>query len=215
MQTHGSIIPATRCGRHARAADSGPFRACLERWPAKRTWHAIEHHSKRESDRFISGRCRAGSSSQRSGRNARGASQWSNFRSLWRQYRRRSWSVVVSNPSVLTLAERRDGNATVLSAEGIVDMAAAPVLTDQIRAILRQRPSVLVVDFSAVTFLATAGMSVLMEAHRKCEELAISFRVVAHGPITVKPMQLLGIHDLLAIYPTVSAALHGVPPGGH
>ena len=93
-------------------------------------------------------------------------------------------------------------------------MAAAPVLTDQIRAILRQRPSVLVVDFSAVTFLATAGMSVLMEAHRKCEEVAILFRVVARGPITVKPMQLLGIDDLLAIYPTVSAALDGIAPGG-
>ncbi len=123
--------------------------------------------------------------------------------------------MAVSNPSALTLAERRDGNATVLSAEGIVDTAAAPVLTDQIRAILRQRPSVLVVDFSAVTFLATAGMSVLMEAHRKCEEVAIAFRVVANGPITVKPMQLLGIDDLLAMYPTVSAALHGAPLGGH
>jgi anti-sigma B factor antagonist len=117
-------------------------------------------------------------------------------------------------PSLLTLAERRDGDAVVLSAEGIVDMAAAPTLTDQIRAILRQRPAVLVIDLTGVTFLATAGMSVLMEAHRKCEELAISFRVVAQGPVTVKSMQLLGIDDLLAIYPTVSTALQGVPSSG-
>jgi anti-anti-sigma factor len=110
------------------------------------------------------------------------------------------------------LAERHDGNAVVLSAEGIVDTAAAPALTNQIRAILRQRPAVLVIDFTGVDFLATAGMSVLMEAHRKCEELDISFRVVAQGPVTVKSMQLLGIDDLLAIYPTVPTALHGVPP---
>jgi anti-sigma B factor antagonist len=114
--------------------------------------------------------------------------------------------------SPLTLAERHDGNAVVLSAEGIVDTAAAPALTNQIRAILRQRPAVLVIDFTGVDFLATAGMSVLMEAHRKCEELDISFRVVAQGPVTVKSMQLLGIDDLLAIYPTVPTALHGVPP---
>jgi anti-anti-sigma factor len=71
-----------------------------------------------------------------------------------------------------------------------------------------------VVDLTAVTFLATAGMSVLMEAHRKSEELAIPFRVVAQGPVTITPMQLLGIDDLLAIYPTVSTALHDVPPSG-
>ncbi len=116
--------------------------------------------------------------------------------------------------SLLTLSERREGDAVVLSAKGIVDMAAAPALTDRIRAILRQRPAVLVVDLSEVTFLATAGMSVLMEADRKSNELAISLRVVAHGPVTVKSMQLLGIDDLLAIYPTVSTALHGVSPNG-
>ena len=117
-------------------------------------------------------------------------------------------------PSVLTLAERRDGDAVVLCAEGIVDMAAAPTLTDRIRAILRQRPAVLVVDLTGVAFLATAGMSVLMEAYRKSEELAISFRVVAQGPVTVKSMQLLGIDDLLVIYPTVPTALLGASPSG-
>ena len=116
--------------------------------------------------------------------------------------------------SPLTLAERRDADAVVLSAEGIVDMAAAPTLTDRIRAILRERPAVLVVDLTGVAFLATAGMSVLMEADRKCKELDISFRVVAQGPVTVKSMQILGIDDLLAIYPTVSTALDGVPSNG-
>jgi anti-sigma B factor antagonist len=121
---------------------------------------------------------------------------------------------VHGKPSLLTLDERHHGDAVVLSAEGIVDMAAAPSLTDQIRAILRQRPAVLVVDLTGVHFLATAGMSVLMEADRKCKELDISFRVVAQGPVTVKSMQLLGIDDLLAIYPTASTALHGVPSSG-
>ncbi len=100
----------------------------------------------------------------------------------------------------------------VLAAAGIVDMAAAPILADQVGAILRRRPATLVVDFTGVTFLASAGMSVLLAADRKCEELSIPFRVVAHGSVTVKPMQLLGIDDLLDIYPNVDAALGGVPP---
>lgn len=112
----------------------------------------------------------------------------------------------------LKLAERTDGDATVLVADGIVDMAAAPTLTDQIRVILRRRPTILIVDLTAVAFLATAGMSVLMETQRKCQELSIEFRVVAVGPVTVKSMQLLGIDDLLDLYPTVEAALGATPP---
>jgi anti-sigma B factor antagonist len=116
----------------------------------------------------------------------------------------------MSGLSPLELAEHDDGEAVVLAAAGIVDMAAAPALADQVGAILRRRPSTLVIDFTGVTFLATAGMSVLMEADRKCKELSIPFRVVAYGPITSKPMELLGIDDLLDIYPTVDDALHGI-----
>jgi anti-sigma B factor antagonist len=119
----------------------------------------------------------------------------------------------VNRPTPLVLAEHDDGDAVVIAASGIVDMAAAPALADQVGAALRRRPGTLIVDFTGVTFLATAGMSVLMEANRKCDELAIPFRVVAHGPVTSKPMELLGIDDLLNIYPTVDAALGEVPPG--
>jgi anti-sigma B factor antagonist len=109
----------------------------------------------------------------------------------------------------LELTERDDGDAVVLAAAGIVDMAAAPALADRVGAILRRRPDTLVVDFTGVTFLATAGMSVLMEANRKCMELSIPFRVVSQGPVTAKPMELLGIDDLLDIFPTLDDALRG------
>jgi anti-sigma B factor antagonist len=112
----------------------------------------------------------------------------------------------------ITLTEHHDGAATVVAADGIVDMAAAPALTNQIRDILRRRPEVLVVDLTAVSFLSTAGMSVLMEADRKTRQLGIAFRVVAHSPVTVRPMELLGIDDQLSIYPTLAAALDGAPP---
>ncbi|UMB69446.1 STAS domain-containing protein [Mycobacterium paraterrae] len=118
----------------------------------------------------------------------------------------------MNTASALRLSEHDDGHTVVLAAEGIMDMSAAPILTERIRTVLRRRPEALIVDLSGVTFLATAGMSVLMEAGRKSEELAISFRVVAHGPVTAKPMQLLGIHDLLDIYPSVATALGGTPP---
>lgn len=87
--------------------------------------------------------------------------------------RRRYSRLPVSKTPPLELSERDDGGTVVLCATGIVDMGAAPILTDQIRAILRRRLETLVVDLTGVTFLATAGMSVLMETHRKSKELSI------------------------------------------
>lgn len=93
--------------------------------------------------------------------------------------------------------------------DGVVDMASAPQFADEVGAALRQRPEVLILDLTGVSFLATAGMGILMEAHRKCAERSLSCRVVAQGSITLRPMQLLGIDDLLHVYPSLDQALRG------
>lgn len=97
----------------------------------------------------------------------------------------------------------------VLAAAGNVDMASAPALADHVGRVLRRRPATFITDFTDVRFLATAGMSILMEADRRSQEVLTSFRVVAAGKVTARPMQLLGIDGLLDMYPTVAAALRG------
>ena len=105
------------------------------------------------------------------------------------------------------MEERSDGEAVLLAIRGVVDMAAAPALADRVGTILRRRPPVLVLDLTGVTFLATAGMSIIMEADRRCRDTSAACRVVASGAVTLRPMQLLGIADLLELYPTVAAAV--------
>jgi anti-sigma B factor antagonist len=107
----------------------------------------------------------------------------------------------------LGLEESQHGDAAVLAVSGNVDMGAAPPLADAVGAIFRRKPPVFVIDLTDVNFLATAGMSILMEALRKCQETGIALRVVADGHITARPMQLLGIDVLLDLYPTLDAAL--------
>ncbi|MGW0162591.1 STAS domain-containing protein [Mycobacterium sp. NPDC003323] len=98
---------------------------------------------------------------------------------------------------------------TVLALSGVIDMASAPEIADHVGAALRDRPALLIFDLSAVTFLATTGMSILMEAHRRCNELSSACRVVAHGSVTLRPMQLLGIDDELRLYDSVDRAIAG------
>src|SRR6478609_5839986 len=59
------------------------------------------------------------------------------------------------------------GGAAILSVRGDVDALTAPELTQAIVAALDNGPSTVIVDLSDVAFLASAGMSVLVEAHER------------------------------------------------
>ncbi|HEY7592265.1 MAG TPA: STAS domain-containing protein [Actinophytocola sp.] len=100
------------------------------------------------------------------------------------------------------------GDAVVLSVIGEVDMGTAPVLEESIKEALKRDPGVLVVDLSRVDFLASAGMSVLIGGNQQAGE-ATSFRLVAAGSATLRPMELTGIASEFAIHPTRDQALAG------
>lgn len=99
------------------------------------------------------------------------------------------------------------GDYAVLTLAGVIDMASAPHVADEVRTALRNRPPRLIFDLSAVTFLAPTGMSILMEAERRCRELSLDCRVVAQGPVTLRPMQQLGIDHLFHLYDSVDLAI--------
>ena len=93
----------------------------------------------------------------------------------------------------------------VLTALGDLDMLTAPTLADAISAAVRRRPEALIVDLSAVDFLASAGMNVLVNAQ---EDLApaVRFGVVADGPATSRPLKVIGIDTIVALYRTLDDA---------
>jgi anti-anti-sigma factor len=101
--------------------------------------------------------------------------------------------------------ENRDG-AAVLRVDGALDLALAPKLRRLAERAARLRPSMLVIDLTGVTFLASAGMAELVRAHRGPTASA-PLRVVATGRITLRPLELTRLVDELAIYPSLSDAL--------
>jgi anti-sigma B factor antagonist len=94
----------------------------------------------------------------------------------------------------------------VVSVSGTVDMLSAPWMADAIDSALAKDPAGLIIDLSKVDFLASAGIRVLIEAH---DTVASSgrFGVVADGPATSRPLTLLGINEIISIYPTLDDAL--------
>ena len=102
----------------------------------------------------------------------------------------------------------QDDAAAVLRVSGALDLALAPKLQQMVDRAARLRPAVLVIDLTGVEFLASAGLAVLVRAHRQhAEHTAV--RVVATGRITLRPLELTRLTDELSVHATVSAALAG------
>lgn len=114
-------------------------------------------------------------------------------------------------PVGFDVVERWVERIVVLTAVGDLDMLTAPVLTDAIQAAMRTGPSALIVDLSTLDFLASAGMSVLITAQRTTL-LPSRFGVVADGPATRRPLELVGIDSIVSLYRTLDDALEDLQP---
>lgn len=104
------------------------------------------------------------------------------------------------------LTERWVDRVAVVLVSGVVDMLTSSQLEAAIDSALEQRPAAVVVDFTDVDFLASAGMGVLVAAHDKAGS-EVKFSVVADGPATSRPLKLVGIAEIVDLYPTLDGAL--------
>lgn len=109
-------------------------------------------------------------------------------------------------PPECVVEEKWFDRVVVVSAAGTVDMLTSPKLEERINAAVAQKPAALVVDLTDVEFLASAGMSVLIAAHQQTPE-GVAFAVVADGPVTGRPLKLVGVADIVDVYPTLDEAL--------
>ncbi|WP_280373844.1 STAS domain-containing protein [Nocardia abscessus] len=89
--------------------------------------------------------------------------------------------------TMTTTVAAHDG-ATVLTVAGEVDLATAPALENAIDAILSGKPAALIIDLTAVSFLASAGMATLVAAHQRAGATT-AIAVVARGPRARPPRQ--------------------------
>jgi anti-anti-sigma factor len=109
----------------------------------------------------------------------------------------------------LALATASVDRVIVVTAKGTVDALTAPRLTAALDEALAEAPHAVIADLSEVDFLASAGMSVLIEAHGKAAD-SVRFGVVADGPATSRPMKLVGIHEIVPLYETLDEAMRTV-----
>ena len=91
----------------------------------------------------------------------------------------------------------RSGPAACVSAAGEVDSTSAPVLRQQLEALLDGDVRELTVDLGRVTFLDSAGLCVLAAIHRRATRQDVTMRVLASSRAVIRPLQITGLWDLL------------------
>jgi anti-sigma B factor antagonist len=85
-----------------------------------------------------------------------------------------------------------------VTAVGEVDSSSAPLLRTELENALDGGDlRELVVDLDGVTFLDSAGLSVLAGAHRRAAGRDVRLRVLASSRAVIRPLQITGLWDLL------------------
>lgn len=106
-------------------------------------------------------------------------------------------SVDPPTSELVTVTVSTSDTVVRVTAAGEVDSTSAPVLREQIDAVLDSGAPEFVVDLVQVSFLDSAGLCVLAAAHRRAGERGIRMRVLASSRAVIRPLQITGLWSLL------------------
>jgi anti-sigma B factor antagonist len=106
---------------------------------------------------------------------------------------------------ITTSVAHRDG-ITVLSIAGEIDAATASVFEAAVASVLVEDPAGLVIDLSAVEFMGSVRLRILVSAKERIGQSA-GFAVVAHNAAISRPIQLTGLDEAFSLYSTLEDAL--------
>lgn len=116
------------------------------------------------------------------------------------------------SPDELLRVWREPGNVAgvvVVHAAGEIDLASAPKLREALDGI-EVRPAAkgpVVLDLTAVTFLGSVGLSLLVEHSRRHRDAGGVLRVVAGNRFVARAIVMTGLSDVLTVFDTLDEAV--------
>lgn len=115
-----------------------------------------------------------------------------------------------STPDLPTEPQPLTAGWSIVRAPRLFDAGTAPLLLSRCEQALAMRPQI-VVDLSDTTFLASAGMAVLIRIDRLTREQGGELRVAGCSPDVLRTLKLVKLDVLLKVYPTVQEAIQAPP----
>ena len=102
------------------------------------------------------------------------------------------------------------GRTAVVAAYGEIDLTNADELRDALFAVLDAGARGLVVDLTATTFLDSAGVTALARTSRRASATDTSLRLAVTAPSVLRVLDLVGLDQLIGVFPSVSEAVASV-----
>lgn len=100
----------------------------------------------------------------------------------------------------LRVSCKSQGNHTVMSVRGEIDLYTAPRLHGELVTVLAgTEPVHLVVDMSGVEFCDSTGMNVLLAAHRRAREHGGDLELACPQPAVRKILQVTGLETVFTV----------------
>jgi len=109
----------------------------------------------------------------------------------------------------LRVSSRSQGDHTIVTLAGEIDLYTAPRLQSELLAAMRSaEPAQVVVDMSGVEFCDSTGMNVLLAAHRQACERGGGLALAAPRAPVRKILEVTGLASVFTVHDDL-AALHG------
>lgn len=115
-----------------------------------------------------------------------------------------------TEPPLLRLSGERLGTTWLVHAVGEIDTSTAPLLRDQATP-GGPAPALLILEFTGVTFLDSAGLTVLVQLAEWCHERAAAFKIVTRNRAVLRVLRISALDQVLTVVATLDDAL---PAGG-
>ena len=104
------------------------------------------------------------------------------------------------------MSSRSQGDHTIVTLAGEIDLYTAPRLQSELSATMRAAdPALVVVDMSGVEFCDSTGMNVLLAAHRAATERGGSLTLAAPRPSVRKILEVTGLQSVFTIHDDLAA----------
>ncbi|MDW8326605.1 MAG: STAS domain-containing protein [Anaerolineales bacterium] len=101
----------------------------------------------------------------------------------------------------------------VVVPEGRLDLTAAGELEETLIGLLNEGRSRLIVDCSRVTYIASAGLRVLVIALRRARNLKGDFHLIGVSGNLQQVLQMSGLEAIFTIHPTLAEAVAALQAG--
>jgi anti-sigma B factor antagonist len=110
----------------------------------------------------------------------------------------------------LTVSTRIGPGCAIVAVSGDVDISTSPDLRNALAEAVAAGNRAIVVDLSAVRFVDSTGLGVLVGAYTAMRNAGGRFAVVNDHSAVLKVLSITALHDVLGVQPTLAKAVAAV-----